>query len=162
MLSLLRMGMRAMPERYHRYHASTVQYWPAAPNPETEQVLLLGTGISDYLDIITAPGYEPHVVSALFDYLDSNRDFWDLCDFQQLRSSSWLLSGTVPDCVSDVQAQESCPMLELAVARGRIKHAIPAKMVSRLSYYRRKLTKIPSAKIETVSRASFDQVFNAF
>src|SRR2546423_1083355 len=32
---------------------------------ETKQVLLLGTGISDYLDIITAPGYEPHVVSAL-------------------------------------------------------------------------------------------------
>src|SRR5437879_5591684 len=35
---------------------------------ETKQVLLLGTGISDYLDIITAPRYEPHVVSALFDY----------------------------------------------------------------------------------------------
>lgn len=48
----------------------------------------VGTGISDYLDLIAAPGKEDGVAEAFGRYLDENRRRWDWIDLQEVRPGS--------------------------------------------------------------------------
>ncbi len=45
----------------------------------------LGTGTSDYLDVLAAPGWEDAVSAAFYGYLEHTRG-WQIGDFQQLRN----------------------------------------------------------------------------
>jgi CelD/BcsL family acetyltransferase involved in cellulose biosynthesis len=49
---------------------------------------LMGTGISDYLDIPVAAGKEIECMKVIREYLFEIQSQWDVCDFQELRDSS--------------------------------------------------------------------------
>ena len=67
--------------------------------------LFLGTGISDYLDIIGDASLLIDDISKL------NCQLWDL---QQLQPSSSILTVPLPDGFSEnIEDQEACPVLEL-------------------------------------------------
>ena len=53
------------------------------------QVTLVGNGVSDYLDVIGAP----ECASAAIDFLDEQREEWDLCDWQDLPATSPLIAA---------------------------------------------------------------------
>src|SRR6266852_1771065 len=70
--------------------------------------LLLGTGISDYLDVLSIGDHGKAIVAAL---ADADCQLWDL---QQLRPSSPLLRTALPDGWTDnIEDQEACPVLSL-------------------------------------------------
>ena len=66
------------------------------PNSSSRDVLLVGCGTSDYLDVVSEPPFEAHVLRAVFAHLERERARWDRCQFTQLRSGSPLLRGEVP------------------------------------------------------------------
>jgi CelD/BcsL family acetyltransferase involved in cellulose biosynthesis len=70
-------------------------------------VSFLGAGISDYGDLLFAPGLERECVDAVWSFLESRRDRWDVLDLQELRGGSGLLEGR--------RAEECsvCPVLDL-------------------------------------------------
>src|SRR5437868_1417247 len=48
------------------------------------RLLLLGTGVSDYLDVLVEPDFKEQVLSLFVAWLSRN-PAWDHCDFHQLR-----------------------------------------------------------------------------
>jgi CelD/BcsL family acetyltransferase involved in cellulose biosynthesis len=133
--------------------------------PETSshagQVLLLGTGITDYLDVLLDEEAEASGPSAIFAHLHEHRDRWDSCDFQQLRGNSVLLNGPLPDgWASEVAVQEVCPALHLPEQTSRLPYTIPAHMLEQLKYSRRHAGKL-GARMERAEAGNFGQLFEA-
>ena len=87
-------------------------FWYATP---LRRLSFLGTGTSDYLDILALPGREQEAAHALYKYLEASGG-WQIADFQQLREGSLLrqyapMQGS-PLTVLDVPG-EACPYLAL-------------------------------------------------
>lgn len=70
-------------------------------------VSFLGAGISDYGDVLFAPGREGECVAAVWRFLDRMRDRWDALDLQEVRGGSELLQGRVGEPCA------VCPVLDL-------------------------------------------------
>ena len=86
--------------------------------------MFLGTGISDYLDVLGEQPFMEHIARA-------DCQLWDL---QQLRASSPLLNAPLPDGWSDnVEDQEPCLVLKLADL------SLSTHFQKKLRYYVRKL-----------------------
>jgi CelD/BcsL family acetyltransferase involved in cellulose biosynthesis len=74
---------------------------------------MLGTGISDYLDILCAAG-AADAAGAVLAHLASQPEQWAICDLQELRPESPLFSARVPEGLSSVVEQMGvCPVIEL-------------------------------------------------
>src|SRR4029077_1648258 len=86
--------------------------------------MFLGSGISDYLDVLGEESFMEHIARA-------DCQLWDL---QQLRASSPLLNASLPDGWSDnVEDQEPCLVLKLADL------SLSTHFQKKLRYYLRKL-----------------------
>ncbi len=105
--------------------------------------LFIGTGISDYLDVLgTAPVMQQ---LASFDC-----QMWDL---QQLRPSSPLLNERLPDSWSEnIEDQEPCPVMTIGESIGS------SSFQKKLRYYRRRLGNIT---FESATAGSIDELLDA-
>ena len=84
---------------------------------EAPTVSFLGAGISDYGDLLFAPGCEKRCSDALWKFLDQQKTTWHVIDLQEVRGESALLEGQkVQDC--SVQKCSVCPVLDLATWPG--------------------------------------------
>jgi CelD/BcsL family acetyltransferase involved in cellulose biosynthesis len=72
-------------------------------------ISFLGAGISDYGDILFAPGREHDCATAVWNFLAEHRDDWDALDLQEVRSGSALLDGRRREECS------VCPLLDLSI-----------------------------------------------
>ncbi len=75
---------------------------------EQRTVSFLGTGISDYGDLLFAPGMEDECVAAVWAFLADRQDGWDELDLQELRCGSGLLRG------QHAEECSVCPVLDLS------------------------------------------------
>lgn len=130
---------------------------PSAPR----QVLLIGTGISDYLDILAQPGFETAVANALIEFLEEQRGDWNVCDFQELKSDSILLSALCAREIFQLETQSLCPILALPDSIEQLGEIIPKHTLEKLSYYRRRIAKAGSMQIECASENTFSECFDA-
>lgn len=97
------------------------------------KLLLLGSGISDYLDILIRRGYGEAALEALQAFLNGTEDEWDRCELAQIPSQSLLL-----------QLGERCPSipcLELSLAGRSLSDFASAHQLEKLRYYRRRAAK---------------------
>jgi CelD/BcsL family acetyltransferase involved in cellulose biosynthesis len=79
------------------------------------EVRLLGTGNTDYLDVVVRPGYEHACMDAVASVL-AERDDWDVCHLGNLRPSSSLLALPMAREWSHTTAWElPCPVLDLSL-----------------------------------------------
>src|SRR5205814_10701298 len=77
-------------------------------------VRLLGTGISDSLDLLLEPEHAREGAAAILDHLARCRRAWDLADFRQLPPDSPLAAAPIPSSIfSRGEADEVCPVLSL-------------------------------------------------
>jgi CelD/BcsL family acetyltransferase involved in cellulose biosynthesis len=107
--------------------------------------LLLGTGISDYLDVLTTGDHATAIVGAL---ADVDCQVWDL---QQLRPSSPLLQAELPDGWSDsIEEQDPCPVMSLE------EDLTSTHFRKKLRYYRRSLERMGEVSFEEVTAANLD------
>src|SRR5258708_10247954 len=115
--------------------------------------MLLGTGISDYLDIL-GDG------SAAFDIMRTvNCQLWDL---QQLRPSSTLLTAALPEGLSEiVEDQEPCPVLRIEGAVDGLETLLSTHARKKLRYYRRSLARLGEVRIEEATEDNLDALLDA-
>ena len=116
-------------------------FWYATP---LRRLSFLGTGTSDYLDALAAPGWEDAVAEALYGYLE-NSGGWQIADFQQMREGGYL--RTRPPRADaklssfDVQG-EPCPYLALPTAWDMLLQSLGKKTRANIGYYDRALQKV--------------------
>jgi CelD/BcsL family acetyltransferase involved in cellulose biosynthesis len=116
--------------------------------------MLLGTGNSDYLDVITDDG--PSVLCEL-----AKRDcqMWDL---QQLRPTSPLLEAPLCDGLTDVVAEhDRCPVLSIEGAGEELENLISTHFRKKIRYYRRALARETPVTTEPATAANLDELLGA-
>ncbi|MGA8807926.1 MAG: GNAT family N-acetyltransferase [Thermoanaerobaculia bacterium] len=112
--------------------------------------MFLGTGISDYLDVIGDASLVIDEMSKL------NCQLWDL---QQLQPSSSMLAVALPDGFSEnVEDQEACPVLPLT---GAFETLGSTHFQKKLRYYRRALERTGEVRIETPTPDTLDDLLTA-
>ncbi len=126
-------------------------FWYATP---LRRLSFLGTGTSDYLDILAAPGFEQQVGEKLYQVLEQ-RGSWQIADWQQLREGS-LLRHLLPLPESKLvwldALQEPCPYLPLPSDWAALAQTLGKKTRSNIGYYDRALHKVYDVEIGPVQR----------
>ncbi len=114
--------------------------------------LLLGTGNSDYLDLL---GCDPDgAITKGLSRIDCR--LWDL---HQLRPSSPLLKTEIPDGWNEtVEEQEPCLVLPIAGAGEELQNLISTHFRKKLRYYRRNLAPL---SCDTVDERNLDSAMDA-
>jgi CelD/BcsL family acetyltransferase involved in cellulose biosynthesis len=113
--------------------------------------VFLGTGISDYLDVI---GDASLIVPQM---AGINCQMWDL---QQLRPSSSLLPASLPEGWSEnVEDQEPCPTL--TIEGKQIATLISTHFQKKIRYYRRALARMGDVIVETPTTKTLDDLLTA-
>ncbi len=100
------------------------------------RLAFVGTGASDYLDVLAPDERAPQVAAAFLRHLSGSRGF-DLADLQQLRPNAHLHEAA--DHL--LTAQEPCPYVALPSAWEEYTARLGKSMRSNLSYYVRRLSK---------------------
>ncbi|HET7625069.1 MAG TPA: GNAT family N-acetyltransferase [Verrucomicrobiae bacterium] len=132
-------------------------------SPGPRGVFFLGTGVSDYLDILARRGFEKIVANEFFRQLAERRGEWDVCDFQELRRDSILLSADFQkDFSLEKTVQENCLVLELPNKNAELSNAIPKGALEKLLYYRRRAERAGTVQIEAAAENNFEKLFDEF
>ncbi|MGI4788410.1 MAG: GNAT family N-acetyltransferase [Janthinobacterium lividum] len=125
-------------------------FWYATP---LRRLSFLGTGTSDYLDVLAAPGWEREVAESLYGYLEATGG-WQIADFQQLRASSYLQEHCPNPAVRlttlDVPG-EACPYLPLPETWEALLQGLGKKTRANVGYYDRALHKVYEVAIGPVT-----------
>jgi CelD/BcsL family acetyltransferase involved in cellulose biosynthesis len=108
--------------------------------------MFLGTGISDYLDVLG----DDDVLTPL---ASLNCQLWDL---QQLRPTSPLLAMPLADGFAEnVEDQEPCPVLSLDGDIGS------TRLRKNIRYYRRAMSRDAAVRVENATEANLDELLDA-
>jgi CelD/BcsL family acetyltransferase involved in cellulose biosynthesis len=88
--------------------------WGFGNEPEVLCLSFLGSGITDYLDLLAAPGFEADTAAAVVCQLLAS-DEWHVCDLQELRADAALLAAPIPPEFAWLATPCSvCPAADLA------------------------------------------------
>lgn len=81
------------------------------------ELVFMGTGVSDYLDILARPGLELAAALAVMERLGARQEIWERCDLQELKAGSALLSTAMPPGLrAEVRQLEPCLYFDLPPA----------------------------------------------
>ena len=115
--------------------------------------LFLGTGNSDYLDVL---GDASSLIEPI---AHADCQLWDL---QQLRPSSSLLTASLPDGWSDnVEDQDPCPVLPIENAGDELQNLLSTHARKKLRYFRRCLEREGEVRYESATADSLDTLLDA-
>jgi CelD/BcsL family acetyltransferase involved in cellulose biosynthesis len=121
------------------------------------QLTLVGNGISDHQDLLLDPELEADGAAEVFAYLSENRRSWDTCDFRDLPASSPLLVTPAPSGLVDhVEAEEPCPALALPRSPAELETSVPATLLAKLRYYRRRAERLGDVRMDAVDAGELD------
>jgi CelD/BcsL family acetyltransferase involved in cellulose biosynthesis len=119
--------------------------------------MFLGTGITDYLDVIVAPGADSAPIIEAMTAADCQ--LWDL---QQMRPSSPLVSAPLPDSWSDnVEEQDACPVLSIENAGDELQNLLSTHARKKLRYFRRCAEREGSVRYESATPETLDGLLAA-
>jgi CelD/BcsL family acetyltransferase involved in cellulose biosynthesis len=116
---------------------------------QPRELRMMGTGITDYMDLILESGLSRTGTSLIPDHLASTASDWDICDFQELRSDSALLGLPLTKKLHTCRLiQEVCPVLTLPASADAYYGSISPSFVTRIQRAKKALTR--SAQVELV------------
>lgn len=127
------------------------------------RLLLLGTGNTDYLDVVFHPSFRKECWRLLVAEIKQQSELWDKCNLQRLRPESPLLQGMAPDqeFCSAVSAEEPCPVIDLRnLDLAHIDKAAP--IFRKAHHYTAKLAHRYPFSIEQPTLASIDGCVTAW
>jgi CelD/BcsL family acetyltransferase involved in cellulose biosynthesis len=121
-------------------------------DPSESLGMLLGSGNSDYVDVLTTDeGFADSLVATL---ASEDCAMWDL---QQLRSTSTLLRAAPPEGWDDiVEDHDVCLILPIDQAGDDLEHLASAHFRKKLRYYRRSLEREGALSFETPTAETID------
>ncbi|WP_437309321.1 GNAT family N-acetyltransferase [Sorangium sp. So ce388] len=124
-------------------------------------VALLGAGITDYLDVLAAPGYERAVAEAVLACLREREGAWDVAELGDLRPASPLLAVEAPPGWSDeVEKLEACPRLTIPDDAGPDALLFPG-IRARVARARKRLAKAGEVRVDMADAATVDELLDA-
>ncbi|MGK4006439.1 GNAT family N-acetyltransferase [Sorangium sp. So ce1036] len=124
-------------------------------------VALLGAGITDYNDVLAAPGYERAVAEAVLAFLGERAGAWDVADLHDLRGSSPLLAADAPPGWSDeVEKHEACPRVVIPEGAGPDDLFSPG-MRARIARARKRLARAGALRVEVAGADSLGELLDA-
>jgi glycosyltransferase involved in cell wall biosynthesis/CelD/BcsL family acetyltransferase involved in cellulose biosynthesis len=126
---------------------------------------LAGAGVSDYQDVLFEDGLEHDCLRALERWLAGSRERWDRIEWSELRAESPLLRARVRrdgHWRSDVTEQDECASLLLEGSPARVlERVVPAGMLRRVRYARRRADREGGWTIELADEESLPALFGA-
>jgi CelD/BcsL family acetyltransferase involved in cellulose biosynthesis len=126
------------------------------------QMTLVGNGISDHQDLLLDPEVGADGAAKVLAYLSENGASWDVGDFRDLPASSPLLTTPVPCGLVDcVDAEEPCPVLSLPRSPCELETAIPATLLAKMRYCRRRAERMGEVRIDAVGAGELDDAFES-
>jgi CelD/BcsL family acetyltransferase involved in cellulose biosynthesis len=132
------------------------------PNGPDRTLAPLGAGLSDYLDAVLEPGSEPAVLDALWTYLETRRDDWDLCDWEQVPADSPLARHPAPSGFeSESPAGDPCPVLPLPGRVEDLGEVVPTRQLANLRKFRRKAETLGSLVLDRAGEATWREQLDA-
>jgi CelD/BcsL family acetyltransferase involved in cellulose biosynthesis len=119
-----------------------------------KRLLLLGSGIGDWLDAPMEVDCRSRIMAGLFGALEEIREQWDACEWQMLREDSVLLRAPEPDgWRSATNVQDVCPFLPL---HETLAASLPHSMLVEIEYGRRRAAKIGDVEFELATRDTLE------
>lgn len=124
---------------------------------------LIGTGITDYLDILIDDRVSSDGAALIFGHLCKRRRGWNECDLENLRETSPLLAIHAGNgFVEHVGQQNFCPVLSLPDSPQHFLDNLPRHLLQNLNYYQRKLSTLGRVEFERADENNFAELFDAF
>ncbi len=121
-------------------------------DPSESLGMLIGTGNTDYLDVLSTPNAP--VEAMLTRLAAADCAIWDL---QQLRSGSPLLSAAAPEgCEDLVELHDACLVLSIDGAGDELQNITSTHFRKKLRYYRRSLEREGAVSFETPTAETLD------
>jgi CelD/BcsL family acetyltransferase involved in cellulose biosynthesis len=132
------------------------------PGASVREVFPVGIATTDYLDGLFEPPFAACGAAAVLGFLDANCQRWDVCDLQQLRPESPLLTAPLPEGWRDeVAAQDTCPVLELPATTANLTTVMSRRLSKDLRYSWRRLEKLGPVRFETADRNNLDELIES-
>jgi CelD/BcsL family acetyltransferase involved in cellulose biosynthesis len=126
-------------------------------DPSDSLGMLIGSGNSDYLDILTTS--DASVDQLVARLASADCAMWDL---QQLRATSSLLKAVAPPGYEDaVEDHDACVVLSIDGAGESLENLVSTHFRKKLRYYRRALEREGSVSIETPVPDTIDAFMDA-
>jgi CelD/BcsL family acetyltransferase involved in cellulose biosynthesis len=126
------------------------------------EVRLLGAGVSDYLDMLVAPGAEAPVLAALARALEDALGEWTFCGFDCLRPGSALLRLCVRQVTSDTrESHDPCPAMALPGSIEALRDTIGAHLAKDIRYGRRRAERIGGLTAHEATSETVSQMLEA-
>ncbi len=126
----------------------------------------VGTGTSDYLEILADPDHKKSVHEAFLKLLNTDLRGWDIADLQQIRNDNHLLNKTAEADINSPSSNipmEPCPYLPLGIDWDETAKSLGKKMRSNIRYYERLLLKnYEKAHFFCADSATLDDGMTAF
>jgi len=125
-------------------------------------ICFAGTGVTDYLDLITEPGEENLVIGACIEYLMSKRNRWDVCYFEQVKKESPLMRYRFPESLStEKKVIGVCPVTELPGSIEHYFHDLPHMIRRNIKKAKRKIKDLDQLQLETANRNTVNEYLDS-
>lgn len=122
------------------------------------QVTFLGTGNTDYMDIICKPDFERASAEMIMEFLRECKDSWDVCDFQELRSTSPLLEINAPEGLEvRLSLSDVCPAAVLPESFDEYLSGLPVTFRKNTLRARRQLKDSGTLRLETADEEDLSE-----
>jgi hypothetical protein len=116
--------------------------------------------VSDYLDVLLAPGAELDALRLVWEYLRAHADEFDACELEQLSGDGPLVRVlSTRDLWDQWRPHEPCPVLMLPTG-AKLEDCIPNSQHKRLAYDRRRLARAGEASFEQATQESVDALLS--
>jgi CelD/BcsL family acetyltransferase involved in cellulose biosynthesis len=126
------------------------------------RLLLLGSGNTDHLDALFAPGFEASGAAAVVARLARERDAWEACDLQHLRPTSPLLAAAAPpELAAETWKEEPCLVARLPREVGALPIQLRRGLHHRLDYGRRRAARLGRVRFEAADARSLPELLDA-
>lgn len=141
--------------------APLFRYERRGPHGNERVLAFLGAGISDYLDVLIAPGRERAVLAAMLAALGARRACWDVCELDEVRPSSPLIRALPAGWSMQRSPQSVCPVLPLPARVDALARYVPPRHLARFHQYRRRAARAGTLRLERVTPHTCERLLDA-
>jgi len=138
-------------------------FFIGALGERSRHLWMIGTGVSDYLDLLLHPEAASTGLGRIKEYLVLNRSRWDLCDFQELRAGSPLLSSFCDrDLFAKSLPQGVCPVLSLPERVEALRGRFAQGLQGSLRHAHKRLERSGGFSIKRATKEHLPEFLEAF
>ena len=128
-----------------------------SPSEPMRKVFLLGTGNSDYMDVVFDPACQSQCSGALISEIRNRSDCWDVCCWQRLRPGSPMLKDIADGVGLRMEVQEEGPCV--AIDLHDLGHG--AVLLRRSRNYAGRLRRVHPYSVEEASAENLEEFSQA-